>query len=178
MMDARKPIDPKRKERYAELVGLGLSHPEAAGATGISERSGERLMAEPGYRKIAAEARRGRGLQGEVAQVVRDLLAAVQADGVTPDLRLRQKGVEAYLKNPALLDAEDEEELLPDGVVLVYPRSPDDQDKRGPGLQGWLPEGTTVHYPDGRRALVRPARDTRGNVSSAHFQLEDLEPEH
>jgi hypothetical protein len=122
-MDARKPIDPKKKERYAELIGLGLSHPEAAGATGVSERSGERLMAEPGYRKIAEEARRGRGMQGEVAQVVRDMLAAVRPDG-RPDLAIRQKGVEAYMKNPELIDAEDEAELLPYGVIEVYPVPP------------------------------------------------------
>ena len=123
-MDARKPIDPKKKQRYAELIGLGLSHPEASGATGVAVRSGERLMAERSYRKIAEEATRGRGMQGEVAQVVRDLLVAEKPDG-TPDLVMRQKGVEAYMKNPALLEGDDEAELLPDGVIVVYPVPPE-----------------------------------------------------
>jgi hypothetical protein len=86
MSRSTKPIDPKTKQRYAELIGLGLSHPEAARVTGISERSGERLMAKPDYRKIAEDTtKRGRGKESEVAQVVRDLLTAVHADG-TPDL--------------------------------------------------------------------------------------------
>jgi hypothetical protein len=156
-MDARKPIDPKKKERYAELIGLGLSHPEASGATGISERSGERLMAERGYRKIAEEAKRGRGMQGEVAQVVRDLLVAEKPDG-SPDFALRQKGVEAYSKNPALLEGEDEAELLPDGVLEVYPVPPSARDPE-PGWQGKLPVGTTVRYPDGRGAAREPTHN-------------------
>ncbi len=68
MSNSTKPIDSKAKERYAELIGLGLSHREAAGATGISERSGERLMAAPQYRKIAEETEKrgpGRGLNLE-----------------------------------------------------------------------------------------------------------------
>jgi hypothetical protein len=186
-MDARKPIDPKKKERYAELVGLGLSHPEASGATGISERSGERLMAEPGFRKIAEKTKLGRGMQGEAAQVVRDLLLAVKPDG-TPDLAMRHKGVlamrhkgvEAYMKNPALLEGEgDEEELLPDGVLLVYPVPPALRDPE-PGwkarLERKLSVGATVRYPDGRCAVVREARDSRGNISAGRFRLEDLEP--
>ena len=119
-----KPIDSKTKERYAELIGLGLSHPEAAGATGISERSGERLMAKPEYRRIADGARRGRGMQGDVAQVVRDMLTAVRPDG-RPDFATRQKGVEAYMKNPELIEGEDTTELLPDGVIEVYPVPPE-----------------------------------------------------
>jgi hypothetical protein len=83
MSTSTKPIDSKTKERYAELIGLGLSHPEAAGATGISERSGERLMAKPEYRKIAEDKKRGRGMQGDLAQVVRDMLTAV----CTPTVR-------------------------------------------------------------------------------------------
>lgn len=175
-MDARKPIDPKRKERYAELIGLGLSHREASGATGISERSGERLMAEPGFRTIAAEAKRGRGLQGEIAEVVRDLLMAVKPDG-TPDFAMRQKGVEAYMKNPALLDGIDDEELLPHGMILSVPLPPHLRDAEE-GWQGTLPLGTTVRYPEGHSAVVGKARDAYGDVVAGHYCLEELEPEH
>jgi hypothetical protein len=38
------PLDPKTKERYAFLVGLGLTGKEAAGATAISERTGGTIM--------------------------------------------------------------------------------------------------------------------------------------
>ena len=170
------PIDPKRKERYAELIGLGLSHPEAAGATGISERSGERLMAAPEYRKIAEQSRRGHGLRGDVSAVVRDLLAATKPDG-TPDFAMRQKGVEAWMKNPALIEGEEDvEELLPDGMLVVVPVPPHLRDSE-PGWEGKLPVGSTVRYPDGRSAVVREARDARGNISAGHFRLEDLEPE-
>ena len=44
---AQKPLDEKKKQRYAELVGLGLSGPEAARAVGISERSGDNIIARP-----------------------------------------------------------------------------------------------------------------------------------
>src|SRR6266498_2353544 len=74
MSNSTKPIDSKAKERYAELIGLGLSHREAAGATGISERSGERLMVAPQYRKIAEETKkRGRGEEGALGRVIREL---------------------------------------------------------------------------------------------------------
>jgi len=123
-MMAQKPLDPKKKERYAELVGLGLSGPEAARAAGISERSGDNIIARPEYRKIADAAQRGRGMQGDVAEVVRDMLTAVHPDG-TPDFAIRQKGVEAYMKNPELIEGEDTTELLPYGVMEVYPVPPE-----------------------------------------------------
>jgi hypothetical protein len=112
-----KPIEPQTKERYAELIGLGLSHREAARATGISERSGERLMSQPEYRKIAEEAKRGGGVQGGIEQEIRDLLSATHEDG-TPNLLLRQKGVVMWL------ELEGEANPLPPGVTVVYPVPP------------------------------------------------------
>jgi hypothetical protein len=53
-----KPIEARQRERYAELVGLGLSGKEAAVAVGISERSGDVILSQPECRKIADEARR------------------------------------------------------------------------------------------------------------------------
>ncbi|HEY8766989.1 MAG TPA: hypothetical protein VIP09_06970 [Dehalococcoidia bacterium] len=117
MSTSTKPIDPKTKERSAELIGLGLSHREAARATGISERSGERLMSQPGYRKIAEEVTRGGGVHGEVEQEIRDLLSATHEDG-TPNLVLRGKGVEMWFELEGVGDP------LPSGVIRVYPTPP------------------------------------------------------
>ena len=63
-------------------------------------------------------------MQGEVAQVVRDMLTAVRLDG-RPDFAVRQKGVEAYMKNPELIEGDEEAELLPYGVIEVYPVPPE-----------------------------------------------------
>lgn len=116
MSNSTKPIDSKAKERYAELIGLGLSHREAAGATGISERSGERLMAAPQYRKIAEETKkRGRGEEGALGRVIRELLEANAEDG-NPNYPLRNKGAELVHRYPDAFAAEAEgdlEELLP-----------------------------------------------------------------
>lgn len=105
------PVDPKKKERYAELIGLGLTHIEASRVTGISTRLGERLMSQPEYRKIAEEVKRGGGVQGEVEQEIRDLLSATHDDG-TPNLLLRQKGVEMWL------ELEGEGDPLLKGVIV------------------------------------------------------------
>ena len=127
MSGSTKPLDQKTKERYAELIGLGLTHPEAAGATGISERSGQRLMAEPAYRKIAGDLKRKRtSMSAEAASVVRDLLRAVNHDG-TPDLDKRRQGAEMAAKYSDALDSGDadlEDEMLPGVVkhtILVFP---------------------------------------------------------
>jgi hypothetical protein len=129
MSTSTKPIDSKTKKRYAELIGLGLSHREAAGATGISERSGERLMAAPQYRKIAEETeKRGRGMEGELGRVIRELLEANDEDG-NPNYLLRDKGAELVHRYPDAFAAEaegDVEELLPHGIFVVYPRPPDE----------------------------------------------------
>jgi hypothetical protein len=150
MSTSTKPIDPKTKERYAELIGFGLSHRRRLGAPGISERSGERLMAKPQYRKIAEEAKRGRGMQGLAATAVYELLTAEHEDG-RPNLVLRQKGLDAYVRNPALIEGEEEAEaLLPDGVMLVYPvppsaREPVSETER---LFGFADIGTASAEPD------------------------------
>jgi hypothetical protein len=124
MSRSTKPIDPKTKERYAELIGIGLSHPEAARVTGISERSGERLMAKPEYRKIAEDATRGRRVQGLAATTCYDLLTAVHEDG-TPNLLLRAEGVAMYLNDPSLNQGDvAPEETLPAGVRVVLPVPP------------------------------------------------------
>ena len=124
MSTSTKPIDSRMKKRYAELIGLGLSHREAAGATGISERSGERLMAKPEYRKIAEETeKRGRGMEGALGRVIRELLEATDEDG-NPNILLRRKGAELVRRYPDAFAAEaegDEGELLPRGVVVLYP---------------------------------------------------------
>ena len=127
MSESTKPLDQKTKERYAQLIGLGLTHPEASGAMGISERSGQRLMAGPAYRKIAEDLKRKRtSMSGEAASVVRDLLRAVNHDG-TPDLDKRRQGAELAVKYSEVLDSGDgdlEDELLPGVVkhtILVFP---------------------------------------------------------
>jgi hypothetical protein len=91
-------------------------------ATGISTRLGERLMSRPEYRKIAEEAKRGREVRGEVEEEIRDLLSATHDDG-TPNLLLRARGVEMWLKEAALGDEGGGNPLLP-GVVLRFPVPP------------------------------------------------------
>lgn len=120
------PVDPKMKERYAELIGLGLTHIEASRVTGISTRLGERLMAQPAYRKIAEEAKRGRGVQDEIGQEIRDLLSASHDDG-TPNLLLRAKGAEMWV------ELEGERDPMLPGVVRRYPVPPQlREDKAAP----------------------------------------------
>ena len=53
---AQKPLDPRVKRRIAELIGLGLTHKEVAGATGVSPKSVERTITDPEYRKVADDA--------------------------------------------------------------------------------------------------------------------------
>lgn len=110
-----------------------------------------------------------------MAEVVRELLAAEKPDG-SPDYKLRQQGMEAYLKQPGLFEAINEEDLAPHGVLMVLPVAPELRD-REEGWAGTLPLGTTVRYPDGRCAVVREARDAYGGVVAGHFCLEALEPE-
>lgn len=73
-----RPITLEARARVAELVGLGLTYAESAGACGISEKSVERIMSDPQYRRIADDERRKRSsMQSQAADVVRDLLNAV-----------------------------------------------------------------------------------------------------
>lgn len=119
-----QPIAPHVKERVAEIYGLGLSYSETAGACGISEKSVERILGDPAYRKIADDIKKHRTSMGaEVAQVVRDLLTAEDSAGL-PAHHLRKMGAELYARNPAILDAADdgdgEDAMLP-GVILRFP---------------------------------------------------------
>ena len=124
MAERGKPLDPKVKARYAYLVGIGATGLEASLAVGISTASGERIMSDPEYRKIADEARVGRGLGGQVAQVVADGLMAVHADG-TPDYKARAEAAAIFIRKPEAFASDvDTETMLPDGVVEVYPVPP------------------------------------------------------
>lgn len=119
------PIAPHVKERAAELVGLGLSYTESAGACGISEKSIERIMAVPEYRKLAEDTKKKRtSMASQVADVVKELLTAEDADGNALH-HLRKMGAELYARAPQLLDAvedEEDESILP-GVILRFPNA-------------------------------------------------------
>jgi hypothetical protein len=119
-----QPLDVKTQERAAELIGLGLSHREAAGACAISEKSVERILRKPEYKKVADEVRKRRtSVTASMAAVVHDLLDAEDSNG-EPNMMLRKMGAELVMKNPALLesveDMDGEDTLLP-GVVLRFP---------------------------------------------------------
>jgi hypothetical protein len=75
-------------------------------------------------------------MQGEVAESVGLMLRAVNKDG-TPNLAIRQKGVEAWLKNPEAVEGEDEDvnSLLPEGVRLLYPIPPGAHPEETPGAE-------------------------------------------
>ena len=115
MSRSTKAIDPMTKQRYAELIGLGLTHPEASRVTGISVRSGERLMAEPEYRTIADDFRRSGGRQNAASQAISEMLEATLPDG-SPDHARRGAGL--YLSNPSLIDGFEHAEQLPPGTRL------------------------------------------------------------
>ena len=121
---AQKPLDPRVKRRIAELIGLGLTHKEVAGATDVSPKSVERTLADPEYRKVADDAKQRQvTVAGSVASLIRELLEATNPDG-TPNLPLRDKGAELAYKHPDYLEAAEDEsgkDLLPEGVILLYP---------------------------------------------------------
>jgi hypothetical protein len=52
---ARPPADPEVQGRFAELVGCGCTQHEAARAVGVSERTGERWLTDPGVRAQVEE---------------------------------------------------------------------------------------------------------------------------
>jgi len=52
---ARPPADPEVQARFAELVGCGCTQHEAARAVGVSERTGERWLTDPGVRAHVEE---------------------------------------------------------------------------------------------------------------------------
>lgn len=122
-----KAIDPAVQARAAELVGMGLSQREAAGAVGISDKSVERILRKPEYKKLADDVRKKRtSVTVQAAAVVQELLGATNKDG-TPDMSSRQRGAELVMKNPQLLehveDLQDEDDSLLPGVVLRFPWS-------------------------------------------------------
>jgi hypothetical protein len=137
-------LPPEVKRRCAELIGLGLSQVEAAGALGISPRSVATIMSTPQYRRIAEDISRQRGsMQDQAASVVRDLLGATKPDG-SPDHARRKEGATLYAQHPELLDGpdapDDDDALLPGVVEKVRiqvfpsrrlgkptPNSPDDK---------------------------------------------------
>ncbi len=124
----QKAIEPKVAQRFAELVGLGLTQHEAARAVGIGPSTGERLLTKPQYREIAERGRKERnGISADLARVIEDLLTAEDAAGAA-NYTLRAKGAELALRYSDALEGvlPDEEDgaLLP-GVILVFPRPAD-----------------------------------------------------
>ena len=117
---AQNPIAKEVAHRFAELVGRGLTQHEAARAVGIGTRSGERLMTKPEIREIVEQTQAARSeMVGEPYETVSVLLKAIDADG-NPDWAKRLEGAELALSHHAGGSAE--EETLPEGVSLVYPR--------------------------------------------------------
>jgi hypothetical protein len=115
-------IDPRKRERFIELMALGLYTGEAARAAEISERTGERLMSKPETREAIAQKKPKQTMLGDMADTVQDMLDATRADG-TPDLAMRAKGAELLGRHYELLQAEDDDlkSALPEGVYRVYP---------------------------------------------------------
>ena len=145
-----QPIAEAVKNRVAEMTGLGLSYSECAGASKISEKSVERILADPRFRKIADDLKKHRTSMGaEVAQVVRELLTATDSNG-DPAHHLRKMGAELYARNPAILDAADDDDtddMLP-GVILRFPnRNIPDEDAAVVFTEDDLVSGeVTLHF--------------------------------
>ncbi len=98
---AQKPVDKQVAHRFAELVGLGLTQHEAAGAVGIGTRTGERLMTKPEIRQVVEQTRTA----GDGDPTIRALLEATDETG-NPDWVQRVKGVELALADLASLAGE------------------------------------------------------------------------
>jgi hypothetical protein len=114
---AQKPVDKEVAHRFAELVGLGLTQHEAAGAVAIGTRTGERLMTKPEIRQIV-EQTRARSGRGDGDPEIWALLEATDEEG-NPDWLQRVKGVELVIADHAG-ESGGRESLLP-GVVLRFP---------------------------------------------------------
>jgi hypothetical protein len=114
---AQRPVDKEVAHRFAELVGLGLTQHEAAGAVGIGTRTGERLMTKPELRQVVEQTRTA----GDGDPTIRALLAATDETG-NPDWVQRAKGVELALAELASLAGESggKGSLLP-GVTVRFP---------------------------------------------------------
>src|SRR6266496_3169334 len=96
---AQKPVDKEVARRFAELVGLGCTQHEAAGAVAIGTRTGERLMTKPEIGQIVEETRARSG-RGDGDPEIWALLEATDEEG-NPDWERRAKGAELVLANLA-----------------------------------------------------------------------------
>jgi len=112
---AQKPVDKQVAHRFAELVGLGATQHEAARATGIGTRTGERLMTKPEIRQLVEQTRRA----GDGDPTIRALLEATD-EAENPDWERRVEGAELALASVAG-ESGGRAGLLP-GVVLRFPR--------------------------------------------------------
>lgn len=102
---------------------MGLSQAEAGGAVNISEKSVERTMAMPEYRKLADDVRQHRtSLGATAAQVIREMLEATKSNG-DPDHGQRSKGAELVMRFPEIMtEGDDDDGVMLPGVVLLFPR--------------------------------------------------------
>jgi hypothetical protein len=105
---AQKPVDKQVAHRFAELVGLGLTQHEAAGAVGIGTgtRTGERLMTKPEIRQVVEETRAAGPGIGDGDPEIWALLRATDEEG-NPDWERQAKGAELALDHLARLAGED-----------------------------------------------------------------------
>src|SRR6266540_7444873 len=122
---AQKPVAKEVAHRFAELVGLGCTQHEAAGAVAIGTRTGERLMTKPEIRQIVEEtcARSGRG---EGDPEIWALLEATDEEG-NPAWERRLKGVELALEQLAGEGGRGQGLLPGCELRLIMPLSPDEQ---------------------------------------------------
>jgi hypothetical protein len=108
-------VDKEVAHRFAELVGLGATQHEAAGAVGIGTRTGERLMTKPEIRQVVEQTRTA--ADGDPAILA--LLRATDEEG-NPDWVQRLKGVELAL--PSLAGESGGRDMLPGVTLVVHPR--------------------------------------------------------
>ena len=128
--------DPRKVDRFVQLVALGVTTAEASRAVEFSVRTGERLVQKPDIRKRIEEAQKP-DVVGTVGDVVLDALNATRTDKEgheVPDIDRREWAVEQIAKHGAAslgLEDDDTDDALPDGVILVYPKPgqvPDEDD--------------------------------------------------
>lgn len=121
---AQKPVDKEVAHRFAELVGLGCTQHEAAGAVAIGTRTGERLMTKPEIRQIVEETRARSGM-GDGDPAIWALLEATDEEG-NPDWERRANGAELALDQLAAREGGRGRSLLP-GWKLIVPLPRDEQ---------------------------------------------------
>lgn len=121
--------DPQKVERFIQLAGgAPCNLTEAARAAGISEGTGDRIMRRPEVRARVEEARQSsdEGLVEDVRRTIDELLDAHDKDG-NEDWAARARGAELLMRHKEKFDEHDvaaAEEILPEGVYLVFPRVP------------------------------------------------------